>query len=62
VIPETVEVDFFDPNKYEPFNLSLIDGENYQDYFKFLSIFKWETRKGWDILLKVFFFFFFFLK
>lgn len=26
-----------------------------EDMFKFLSVFKWEQRKGWDLLLDAFF-------
>lgn len=33
-----------DPNSNNP----------YSDYFKFISIFKWEERKGWDLLLQAF--------
>lgn len=62
---QPVDVDFFNPSKYRPMNLphhgKLIlgsDGSNLKGKskerkeFVFLSIFKWEYRKGWDVLLK----------
>jgi glycosyltransferase involved in cell wall biosynthesis len=49
VIPEVVDIQLFDPNLY---NTSCYYNEN--DMFKFLSIFKWEYRKGWDLLLSAY--------
>eukprot|EP00983_Pelagomonas_calceolata_P039228 1137083-Pelagomonas_calceolata.AAC.3 len=61
-----VDTDTFDPDKYEPYDLSqgtLIMGQPSSSggsaalqapLFHFLSIFKWEKRKGWDILLSGF--------
>jgi len=54
VIPESVDVDEFDPNRTQP--LSHLPGyPETRNAFKFLSIFKWEARKGWDILVRAFF-------
>jgi glycosyltransferase involved in cell wall biosynthesis len=50
VIPESVDIEFFNPEKYEP--MSLKDAE--LTTFKFLSIFKWEDRKGWKDLLRAY--------
>lgn len=47
-IPEAVDVNFFNPSVL-PMKLS---GD--ENNFRFLSIFKWEKRKGWDILLKAY--------
>ena len=30
-------------------------GEKKSEPFRFLSVFKWEKRKGWDVLLRAFF-------
>jgi len=67
LIPEAVDTDFFNPSRAaakleassagdgelrpRPYQLELMPEE--RRAFKFLSIFKWEYRKGWDILLKV---------
>ncbi|KAJ4979858.1 hypothetical protein NE237_010638 [Protea cynaroides] len=61
-IVQPVDVKFFDPSKYKPLPLAsrakLILGSvtgisNSQNRkFVFLSIFKWEYRKGWDLLLR----------
>lgn len=61
-IVQSVDVLFFDPVKYEPLDLAskanLILGERNtrkcSKEFLFLSVFKWEYRKGWDILLKAY--------
>uniref|UniRef100_A0A6B2L6I8 Glycosyl transferase family 1 domain-containing protein n=1 Tax=Arcella intermedia TaxID=1963864 RepID=A0A6B2L6I8_9EUKA len=50
VIPESVDVDFYNPDLYEAMDLP---GQA-DTKFKFLSIFKWEERKGWSILIKAF--------
>ena len=57
VIPEAVEVDLFNPNSVLPLDLSTVAPRTTisSDDFKFLSVFKWEGRKGWDILLKAYF-------
>mmetsp|Transcript_4227 Transcript_4227/g.9680 ORF Transcript_4227/g.9680 Transcript_4227/m.9680 type:complete len:509 (-) Transcript_4227:102-1628(-) len=49
VMPEAVDVDFYNPSKYEN---PAGDGNG---LFRFLSVFKWEKRKGWDILLRAYF-------
>jgi len=49
VIPEAVDTKIFDPSKASPHRLLAKDKR-----FKFLSVFKWETRKGWDILIEAF--------
>ena len=49
VIPEAVDVDLFDASRHSP-----LDQLRRDPRFKFLSIFKWETRKGWDVLLSAF--------
>ena len=43
---------FFDPETTTPLPLPLSDEYS---FFKFLSIFKWEKRKGWDVLLTAYF-------
>lgn len=55
IVPEAVEVDFFDPEKYGPIRFDEI-GVVFTTpvQFKFLSIFKWEERKGWQILVESF--------
>ncbi|XP_060185049.1 uncharacterized protein LOC132614584 [Lycium barbarum] len=56
-IVQPVDLEFFDPVKYEPLELGSIGNlvmgspSNVMK-FVFLSIFKWEYRKGWDVLLK----------
>lgn len=60
-IVQPVDLEFFDPGKYEPLDLasvaSLVLGSENENLslgrkFVFLSIFKWEYRKGWDVLLR----------
>ncbi|KAK7278589.1 hypothetical protein RJT34_23621 [Clitoria ternatea] len=55
-IVQPVDVMFFDPARYEPLDLDPIAkqvlGSGVRNGFVFLSIFKWEYRKGWDVLLK----------
>jgi len=52
VIPESVDTDVFDPACYVPIAFQYRGLEN---KFVFLSIFKWEERKGWKVLIKAFF-------
>eukprot|EP00933_Yihiella_yeosuensis_P071251 TRINITY_DN7945_c0_g1_i1.p1 TRINITY_DN7945_c0_g1~~TRINITY_DN7945_c0_g1_i1.p1 ORF type:complete len:341 (+),score=54.94 TRINITY_DN7945_c0_g1_i1:140-1024(+) len=52
VVPEAVDTYFFDPSKHEPLDLTL---EKKPALFRFLSVFKWEKRKGWDLLLRAYF-------
>lgn len=58
---QPVDVDFFDPEKYTPLDIDslgkLILGNPHaslENEFVFLSVFKWEYRKGWDVLLKAY--------
>ncbi|XP_017231679.1 uncharacterized protein LOC108206027 [Daucus carota subsp. sativus] len=59
-IVQPVDWKFFDPVKYKPFNLpskgTLVLGsrpaKKSDNHFVFLSVFKWEYRKGWDVLLR----------
>ncbi|KAK4766170.1 hypothetical protein SAY87_007812 [Trapa incisa] len=59
-VVQPVDVEFFDPEKYEPADLSslgdLILGQRLsrKEGFVFLSVFKWEFRKGWDLLLSAY--------
>jgi glycosyltransferase involved in cell wall biosynthesis len=62
VIPEAVDIDVFD-RKLMKLDLNPWGGNSLCSYrhqgsthetFQFLSIFKWEYRKGWDILLKAY--------
>ncbi|CAK7325190.1 unnamed protein product [Dovyalis caffra] len=62
-VVQAVDVEFFDPLKYEPLDLgsigNLVLGSRKKDLdlkmeFVFLSVFKWEYRKGWDVLLKAY--------
>ncbi|MQL77663.1 hypothetical protein Taro_010070 [Colocasia esculenta] len=61
-VVQPVDVGFFDPSKYKPLALpaempvlgSVLGNPNVgpgRKVFVFLSIFKWERRKGWDVLL-----------
>lgn len=59
VIPEAVDTTLFDPAFYEGDNCLCNDRKDICPNqrgrpFTFISIFKWETRKGWDILLKAY--------
>lgn len=60
-IVQPVDLDFFDPVKYESLDFgpigdlvmgSSLNGLDLGKKFVFLSIFKWEYRKGWDVLLR----------
>ncbi|XP_010067122.1 uncharacterized protein LOC104454087 [Eucalyptus grandis] len=64
-VVQPIDVEFFDQAKYEPLDLgsfgNLVLGEEQKGLlglekkeFVFLSIFKWEYRKGWDVLLKAY--------
>ncbi|CAK9034280.1 unnamed protein product [Durusdinium trenchii] len=50
VVPEAVDTDLFDPAAHEALELGGTEG-----LYRFLSVFKWEKRKGWDILLRAYF-------
>ncbi|KAK6156235.1 hypothetical protein DH2020_010483 [Rehmannia glutinosa] len=59
-IVQPIDLEFFDPLKVEPLDLASIgklvlgsdDVLNSNHRFVFLSVFKWEYRKGWDVLLR----------
>lgn len=60
-IVQPVDWKFFDPVKYKPLDLgsigTLVLGSTstnlkIETQFVFLSVFKWEYRKGWDVLLQ----------
>ncbi|KAK1421181.1 hypothetical protein QVD17_23334 [Tagetes erecta] len=57
-VVQAVDTEFFDPGKYAPLDLLLLgnlvlgNGLNPKKPFVFLSVFKWEYRKGWDVLLQ----------
>ncbi|XP_031478941.1 uncharacterized protein LOC116249807 [Nymphaea colorata] len=62
-VVESVDTEFFDPAKWEQMRLptkGLVIGYNSgtefipKNQFVFLSIFKWEIRKGWDVLLRAY--------
>jgi hypothetical protein len=45
-MPEAVDTELFDASKHTPLEIMSADKR-----FKFLSIFKWEARKGWVYLV-----------
>ena len=49
IIPEAVDTRLFDAAQYAP-----LEAMSAESRFKFLSVFKWEPRKGWDVLLRAF--------
>lgn len=61
-IIQPVDVEFFNPALYEPLSLAsigdLVLGTKpaflSSKVFAFLSVFKWEHRKGWDVLLNAY--------
>ncbi|KAL5735209.1 hypothetical protein ACOSP7_033070 [Xanthoceras sorbifolium] len=62
-IVQPIDVKFFDSLKYEPLDISTIGKSvlgaknpnlSSSKEFVFLSVFKWEYRKGWDVLLKAY--------
>lgn len=57
VLGEPVDTLFFDPSSTTPLPLPALRSEvvHAQPTFRFLSIFKWEARKGWDALLSAYF-------
>lgn len=57
VVGEPVDTAFFDPAAHAPMRLSsdvksAAAVSTVQRPFRFLSVFKWERRKGWDALLQ----------
>ncbi|EOY19277.1 UDP-Glycosyltransferase superfamily protein [Theobroma cacao] len=62
-VVQPIDVKFFDPSKYKPLDIASkgnlvlgarIPNSNPRKEFVFLSVFKWEFRKGWDVLLKAY--------
>jgi len=59
VVPEAIDEKLFDPDRTDLQQLSLFDTPERwkargQRVLKLLSVFKWERRKGWDVLLEGF--------
>ena len=48
VMPQPLDTQLFDPERTAPLPLPFDSG------FVFLSVFKWEQRKGWDVLLRAY--------
>jgi glycosyltransferase involved in cell wall biosynthesis len=48
-MPEPIDTDFYNPETVEPLQIKGLSGYN------FISVFKWEPRKGPDFLLRAFF-------
>lgn len=62
VVPEAVDTALFDPNIHKPLELTGLElagasksNATQDPPFRFLSVFKWEKRKGWDLLLQAYF-------
>ena len=56
VVGEPVDTAFYDPSVHAPLPLPRLTGTPAGvTPFRFLSVFKWEARKGWDALLSAFF-------
>lgn len=65
-VVQAVDANFFDPAKHvalplpigvsvmEPEGSRFENGDSKRRDFVFLSVFKWEHRKGWDVLLRAF--------
>ncbi|KAF5799094.1 putative mannosylfructose-phosphate synthase [Helianthus annuus] len=55
-VVQAVDTEFFDPDRYAPLDVlslgNLVLGSRSKSSFVFLSVFKWEYRKGWDVLLQ----------
>ena len=56
VFGQAVDTNFFDPAKHTPLPLPLPQptSPQLQEPYVFLSVFKWEKRKGWDVLLEAY--------
>ena len=54
VVGEPVDISFFDPSRVTT-SFALPDLEEAATTTVFLSVFKWEDRKGWDVLLESYF-------
>jgi glycosyltransferase involved in cell wall biosynthesis len=70
IIPEALDTYFYDPEAHHPIplpfsesrpswrvweNRKLSTSGDYEAYYKFYSSFKWEPRKGWEILLMAYY-------
>ncbi|CAK0788600.1 unnamed protein product [Prorocentrum cordatum] len=57
VIPEAVDTAFFDPSLHAPLKSKGMGSSSSsgKQRYRFLSVFKWEARKGWDVLLSAYF-------
>jgi glycosyltransferase involved in cell wall biosynthesis len=55
VVPEAIDTDAYDPAAAVPMAEVIGNEAPCSHCFKFLSNFKWEHRKGWDVLLKAYF-------
>lgn len=58
VLGEAVDTQFFDPAKHRLLQLPpppRAAAATSEPLFRFLSVFKWELRKGWDLLLQAYF-------
>ncbi|XP_034704134.1 uncharacterized protein LOC117928349, partial [Vitis riparia] len=58
-IVQPIDVSFFDPLKHKPFDLAsmgklVLGRAKSREEFVLLSVFKWEYRKGWDVLLRAY--------
>ena len=53
---KAVDTNLFDPAKHTPLPLPLPQptSPQLQEPYVFLSVFKWEKRKGWDVLLEAY--------
>jgi glycosyltransferase involved in cell wall biosynthesis len=64
IMPEGIDTHFFNPARRSTFTLPLegprkkyrrvCNGPGSADNFKFFSNFKWEPRKGWDVLFEAY--------
>jgi glycosyltransferase involved in cell wall biosynthesis len=48
ILPGAVDEAWFDPSKHTPMEMASETG------FRFLSVFEWIQRKGWDVLIKAY--------
>ena len=58
IVGEPVDTAFFDPAKVKPLALDVTEEDARRvggAPFRFLSVFKWEQRKGWDALLAAYY-------
>mmetsp|Transcript_18523 Transcript_18523/g.53407 ORF Transcript_18523/g.53407 Transcript_18523/m.53407 type:complete len:478 (-) Transcript_18523:735-2168(-) len=56
VVGQGIDADLWDPEKIKPIPWERIDKEGrcHEEDYRFLSVFKWEKRKGYEILLRSF--------